>query len=372
MIYKRFDQIEIDDIFQLKSNGIPEGKTIEYKLSIPGRKDQDKKEFLADISSFANTMGGDMIYGIQEENGIPKQILGINVADVDSEILRLESLIRDGIEPRISSDIKYFSLNNKEKIILIRVRRSWNGPHRVIFKGHEKFYARNSAGKYSLDTSELREAFTLSHIIGEKVRRFRNERIQSLLFNETSISYEQSAKIVLHLIPIDAFGKSVSYQMNSDKIINELKPMNTKGWNSRINFEGIMTYAGGTTPSSEYTQLYRNGIIEAVNTSILSYDSQIPDIKYQAAIIESLNNYLSVLRSLEVTVPLLCFLSLVNIKDYKITTPKGFFGDTYPIDKENLLLPEIVIESYEIIPKEILKPSFDLIYNACGISMPFN
>ena len=107
MIYKRFDQIEIDDIFQLKSNGIPEGKTIEYKLSIPGRKDQDKKEFLADISSFANTMGGDMIYGIQEENGIPKQILGINVADVDSEILRLESLIRDGIEPRISSDIKY-------------------------------------------------------------------------------------------------------------------------------------------------------------------------------------------------------------------------------------------------------------------------
>ncbi|MCK5240903.1 ATP-binding protein [bacterium] len=46
------------------SNQIQESRTIEYKESLPGNSDQDKREFLADISSFANAAGGDLLYGI--------------------------------------------------------------------------------------------------------------------------------------------------------------------------------------------------------------------------------------------------------------------------------------------------------------------
>jgi len=39
---------------------------LDYKRDVPGESDQDKKEFLADISSFANATGGDLIYGVDE------------------------------------------------------------------------------------------------------------------------------------------------------------------------------------------------------------------------------------------------------------------------------------------------------------------
>jgi hypothetical protein len=55
--------IEISEsyIFHLQNSGVQEGKTLEYKRELPGGSDQDKREFLADVSSFANTEGGDII-----------------------------------------------------------------------------------------------------------------------------------------------------------------------------------------------------------------------------------------------------------------------------------------------------------------------
>ena len=101
MMNKKFEDIGIDDINQLKSNSVQEGKNIEYKSKLPEGNDQEKKEFLADVSSFANTIGGHIIYGVEEDNGTLKDIIGMQIQDVDSEILRLDSMIREGIEPRI-------------------------------------------------------------------------------------------------------------------------------------------------------------------------------------------------------------------------------------------------------------------------------
>jgi hypothetical protein len=61
-----------------------------------------KREFLADVSSFANTAGGHLVYGISEAAGIPTGLPGVVISDFDAEKLRLENLLRDGILPRIS------------------------------------------------------------------------------------------------------------------------------------------------------------------------------------------------------------------------------------------------------------------------------
>ena len=42
-------------------------KTIEYKAELHIDTGDDRKEFLADVTSFANSNGGDLIYGIQED-----------------------------------------------------------------------------------------------------------------------------------------------------------------------------------------------------------------------------------------------------------------------------------------------------------------
>ena len=115
MINKDIDQITEQDLQELIDNEVIEAKTSEYKGELPGGTDSEKKEFLADISSFANASGGDIIYGITSDKntGKPLELKGLSITNADNEILRLENIIRDGIEPRIPSiNTKSIQLTN--------------------------------------------------------------------------------------------------------------------------------------------------------------------------------------------------------------------------------------------------------------------
>jgi hypothetical protein len=51
-------QIDAARLEALRVDGVREGRQLEYKETLPGNSDDDKKEFLADVSSFANAAGG--------------------------------------------------------------------------------------------------------------------------------------------------------------------------------------------------------------------------------------------------------------------------------------------------------------------------
>jgi hypothetical protein len=95
-----FDNISATDLQDLIHASVPEGLVIEYKRDRYGNSDADKKEALKDITSFANSAGGHLIIGMEEADGIPTRLTGLPGVDVDAEINRLESLVRDGVEPR--------------------------------------------------------------------------------------------------------------------------------------------------------------------------------------------------------------------------------------------------------------------------------
>ena len=132
MVNKYLDKIELTDLEQLQSNAVLEGKTIEYKKQLPTNSDADRKEFLADISSFANASGGDLIFGITEENGSPKSINGVEIENVDEEIRKYENIIRDGIEPKIVFATRAVNVSGKKFVFLFRINKSWTGPPRYL------------------------------------------------------------------------------------------------------------------------------------------------------------------------------------------------------------------------------------------------
>ncbi len=101
MIPRPLNDITEADLAALIANGVAEGRTIDYKRSLPGNTDADKKEFLADTSSFANSGGGDLVFGMDEAAGLPTQIVGIQASDLDLEIRRLDSILAAGLSPRI-------------------------------------------------------------------------------------------------------------------------------------------------------------------------------------------------------------------------------------------------------------------------------
>lgn len=128
--YKKLSEITEVDLQSLLKDKAPESRYIEYKSKLPGRTDGDKKEFLADISSFANTDGGDIIYGISEDEGIPIEICGLQAGNQDEQIRFLENLLRNGVEPHIPG-VQFHTINlsgEKGWALVIRFPRA-GAPH---------------------------------------------------------------------------------------------------------------------------------------------------------------------------------------------------------------------------------------------------
>jgi hypothetical protein len=272
MIPKPLSAVAEADLTALISNGVAEGRMIDYKRVLPGNSDADKKEFLADVSSFANTSGGDLIFGMEEAAGVPTQIVGVQAGDLDLEIRRLDSILEAGLSPRIRYSIRTVTTGAGERVVVLRVERSWAGPHRVIFQQYDKFYGRNSAGKYPLDVNELRASFTLSSTAIERIRAFRTDRLIALSNNQAPIPFVDSPSVVLHCIPLDAFVGTSQYPVVPiyDNPAT-LAPMGTTNWERRLNLEGVLAF-GTKQPCPSYTQLYRTGVVEAVQGRILAHE----------------------------------------------------------------------------------------------------
>ena len=219
--------------------------------------------------------------------------------------------------------------------------------------------------------------------IVERIRRFRKNRISKIFVNETPVPLYDTAKIVIHLIPVILFHPAQRYEYKISQIAshsNEMKPINCSGHNQRYNFDGFLTYSRDQDGRSQsYVQLFNNGIIEAVEGLLLKPHHNdgkliIPSIAYEKELIESLYDYLSILKKLNVELPVFIFLTLVGVQGYSMDVDRMSFSinEVYTIDRDILLIPEIAIESYDIIAKDILRPCFDSIWNACGYSGSLN
>lgn len=128
MIPKAIDAITKSDIDTLVQNKTLERRTIEYKQILPGNSDDDKREFLKDISSFANAGGGDILYGITAVDGVPQEAMGL-ACNIDAQKLRLENLARDGLQPRIPAiSIAPIDGFPQGPVLLVRVPRSGPRP----------------------------------------------------------------------------------------------------------------------------------------------------------------------------------------------------------------------------------------------------
>lgn len=370
---KPLDTIEEADLQELIENQVSESKTVEYKQSLLSDSDSNR-EFLSDVSSFANAAGGHLIYGMREEEGVPVELCGLQIDDVDAEILRLENLRRDGVEPRIPGvSIKDVPLQNSKVALVIRIAKSWSQPHRVVFRRHLHFYSRHSRGKYPLDVAELRTAFSLSDTAAERIRNFRTERLGIIVAGETPVALDEGAKIVLHIVPFSASDPSVRFDLSSLPRSGDLQPMFSRDWNNRHNFDGYLT---NTQPSDSgsvenYLQIFRTGSIEAVESRMLldrGNGRKIPSGVYESELIETLSRFLRIQKSLDVEPPLFIMLTLLGVHGYIMGVDRAKFWsiENNPIDRDALILPEIMIETFDVDATQVLRPAFDAIWNAAG------
>ncbi len=372
MITIPLGQLSRQDIDDLIDYTVRESKVIEYKTTLPAGNDDSKKEFLADISSFANTIGGHLLYGIEAKDGVPTAAPGLAIHNLDQEIQRLDNIISTGLKPRIRYTMTPIEAANKQPVIAIHVERSHNSPHRVTFAGHDKFYARNSQGKYPMDVNELRAAFLASSTAATAITAFRQERINRIMNNNNLISVTTTgALLVMHLLPLEAFTTSMEY--NVQPLLQpplSLLPITYRGAMPRINYHGIMQYSVDPQPCQSYVQAFRTGGIEVFDATILTSPRSTEHLM-PAAYETQLHTYVpQCLKALYQTGagdPFILLLSLLNVKGKTIAINiAGTNPDT--ITEEHLLLPDVLITDNTLTSIDrALKSTFDLVWNACGL-----
>jgi hypothetical protein len=390
MLNRPLEEIDAATIEQLIAEGVSESKTLDYKRDLPGKGEDAKKEFLADVTSFANASGGHILFGVAElvidrkKTGKPGEVHGID-EEPDEAILRLEGILQNCVDPRLTPRAEFKAVEGvkgDKKVLVLRIPRSWSAPHMV--KTHNsRFYSRTSAGKQALDAREIRLAFGLSEELPRRMQRFRDERLARIVANEGPVRLVDAPKVVLHLVPMAStdplFQLEVPQMMEkTGKLMSVHFGQNA----SRANLDGFLLYDDSQgdrylryTDTSQsggchhYTQAFRSGAIEAVSTTILDPDrdnSPIPTALLERAIFEAVQTYLEFYLSFSVSPPCFLFVSLIDVQGHCLSV-SGYSGRIpNKIDRDVLQIPEVTIDTFEGNPGNILRPVFDTIWQSAG------
>lgn len=316
-----FAQLNEGHLNALVIAGAEESRTLDVKREMYDASQGAKREFLKDVSAFANTAGGDLLIGIDETNGVITGVPGLT-GNPDALILRLEQLVTNSVRPRIVGiEMRSIPLASGNFVIVVRVPRSWLGPHRVEAEDY-RFYYRVSRGVERFDVDQLREAFLAGPEFAQRAREYRLDRVGKIAANAGAMPLADKSALVIHVLPRDVFsGTRVDGLRLRDEAMHLLPPGATSIRDIRFNLEGIFGYTSGGDgqPAASYAHLSRTGAYEAVRSNIVvpRTHPQAPDhlnsSSIERQIFEGARNGLNAMRNLDREGPYTLFVTLVGV-----------------------------------------------------------
>ncbi len=384
MLIGKLTELDARTLARLKDT-VGESTTLDFKQELPERSHAGSREFLKDLCAFANTHGGDLVFGIVEQHGVAAEVPGIEVADPGAEQDRLEQIAcSDGIEPRLPRpELCRIGLSTGRFVFVVRISQSWIAPHRVSFQGHGHFYARGATTTFAMNVQQLREAFTAAESRIERIREFRAERLRQIggnipvrLLQTDRDTGNAPSLAVLHLIPLQSFAPAslnLDVARESGKI-RKFVPITFRenDGSSRLNLEGRVNFAGqkGSKPAEyrAYTQVYRSGCIEAVwalsSRRVDEHQFECID-PFEGLLREAVARYSKVLGEVGISPPVYGYLTLLRVSGKHLGLDRSQ-QSTETFDHNVTDLPEVVIDSLDAPVDDIVRPMLDVLWNAVG------
>ncbi|MGK6324651.1 helix-turn-helix domain-containing protein [Sphingomonas sp. DT-51] len=141
---------------ELVSQEVQESITLDYKRSAALSKDNGaRNELVKDVSAFANSAGGMIIYEIEEEGILPKKVDG----GVDEAITRewIEQVLNSRIQPKVSGLlVKAIPLASGGNAFVIEIPQATSyAPHQA---GDRKYYKRFNFASEPMEDYEVKDA----------------------------------------------------------------------------------------------------------------------------------------------------------------------------------------------------------------------
>jgi|CXWL01.1.fsa_nt_gi hypothetical protein len=384
---------EIERLFTEK---VQEGRTLEYKQTV-GNSDDEKRELLEDITSFANTDGGWLLIGISEEDESGKKV-GYPTKIVSHRLLlnsfreMANHAIADNVRPRLHEiDFCEIGMGNVGSVIGIRIGASRSRPHVVERKKKITCVRRNAHGKQPMDSYELKEAYLRSMTIADEMQRFiTNRQSQIVERHFDGLNINGQPLWAVHVLPESAFTARENVPLDRFRSPRQV-PQTVSGQAISFlpNHLGLLASDRGSTSgtSNSYVQWYRNGVVESVSgkfgyaiSEATTFNNEIiqPGTRLlrEGAMVgltgKFLANVCHLYGLLDVGPPYYVSAFLADCAGYgtKHSTSPEFGRTSQLIAPKNLVFPILEIETGISTPDEgawILRPVFEHLAQAVGI-----
>lgn len=373
MIDQPIDAIDEATLQRLVDNQVAEGRDLEFKRELPGGGDEASREFLADVTAFANAQGGDIVYGLDEANGAAASLPGVEVDDPDAAILRLEGKLQTGVDPRlIGVRTKWVPLANERGALVLRIPGSLSAPHRVTFKNGARFYGRNSRGKYELDVHDLRHAFTGSAQLPQQFRQLHAEAIAASQGADMPFAIEQAPTAVISVAPLGLFREGRRIAVTRD---NAVVPVRVGAFTSLDTIEGVLMHApvGEEGRVGSYALTHRTGRSDSafVIGGVRQHNGEERRIvwptTFEQGLMSMTNATQMQLRQHGIEGPWVILTSIIGAKGFRMIV-----GDGYPTPlafRNNVLLGQHIVEHIDV---NALMPIAEAFWLLFGVHRPDN
>lgn len=383
MIAKPIQDVSEADLLDLISAGREEGTQIDFKRDLPKEDYEGRKDFFSDICAFANTSGGDLVYGMLEKDGSAAEIVAqVLPASVDGYVLKLQSSIRDRIDPMVQGVvIKSVLLEAGGHALVIRVPRSFTGMHRYKSDGH--FYVRKTRSNAQLDVPGV--ISRVADYLGreDRVKAFFARRYADILSNEHSISLGPGPKLVVHIVPARDFLDGAEIDIDAATKDPRIPLLSGSGSHSlRNTYDGRAYYDAREGAAHAFTLFMRSGVVEACTDLIPSVSEDKVKKVSLGYVEEAVLKFLATFQAanfadLTTSWPFLVRVALLGTNGLPFES--GMRIDTLhrscslPVKQPSpvLVLPEALIEGLEVDVVNLMHPPFLRMWQAWGYTKSY-
>lgn len=287
MNYNPFDKkdvsaLKIEDLKTLLENEISEGWYIEYKRDVPKLKSKklDNIKIAKSISSFANTKGGWIFWGIDsDDKNKPTSLNGFDISTYRNFEDQISQIINANISPKPYYHFKKIELENNNIILVIKVDESPTPPY--ITSQGVIYQRENNESKPIKDRYIIEKLNEKTKDYYESIERFSNFNLTETKgqsdWNQTYL------ELYLFPTPFDSFRfkkfytsdffkavasrfyQNVDINLNIDDA-NSVIPLNL-GFNSIYSSEGSLIIR----PLKEDNLIYKSTTVELFENGNLKF-----------------------------------------------------------------------------------------------------
>ncbi|MHA7111764.1 AlbA family DNA-binding domain-containing protein [Sunxiuqinia elliptica] len=257
-----------EDLKNIISQEIEESINLDYKSAKSlAKNDGKKREIAKDVSAFANSDGGIIIYGMVEENHKPLKVDFVDGEDITKEWL--ENVIDSNIQQKIQDVRIYpirFDSNLKKTVYIVKIPASLNAPH---ISADKKYYRRYNFKSVPMEEYEIRLLYN----------RKSTSEIDFFAFMGTNVEKNQ--------IDYGQYEYICDYEVQVENISESIE-MNCKIEAVFLNIEGLdikFSYSKDD-PISHRTSIENNVSLVGYNDSPIFSEEKYPILKFTLTINE--------------------------------------------------------------------------------------